>query len=216
LVIGGSPVYGLIPEGPYADAIYETFLQLLAGQSLARDQSDFIERISIPGRRTGEMIRLHSKAELPIIAVTDLRGIYGWKINALVSDAVHKVYDAESTPAGASLHHALTDFLNRVYFELHNLGQMSRDRAMNFAATNIFQAASAFAKALDEGRVLEAVAVEKSPVCRMHSDCWELYLTFYDPDDDRRATSVFHFTVDVSDVMPVTVGTVKSWMRRRI
>jgi thiazoline dehydrogenase / protease len=177
LVIGGSPVYGIIPEGPYADAIYETFLELLAGQSVARHQSDFVERISIPGRRTGELIRLHSKAELPIVAVTDLRGIYGWKINALVSDAVHRIYDGESTPAGASLDHALTDFLNRVYFELHNLGQMSRDRAMNFAATNIFQAASVFARAIDEGRVLDTIAVNKSPVCRLHSDCWDLSLT---------------------------------------
>jgi cyanobactin maturation PatA/PatG family protease len=215
LVIGGSPVYGLIPEGPYADAIYETFLQLLAGQSLARDQSDFVERISIPGRRTGEMIRLHSKAELPIVAVTDLRGIYGWKINALASDAVHRIYGAESTPAGVSLHHALTDFLNRVYFELHNLGQMSRDRAMNFAATNIFQAASVFARAIDEGRVLDTIAVNKSPVCRLHSDCWDLSLTFFDPDNETRAAKIVQFTIDVSDMMPVTVGDVKSWLKRR-
>lgn len=217
LAIDGAPVYGLVPDGPFDDAIYDTFLQLLADQSLARDQSDFIERISIPGRRTGEMIRLHSKAELPILAVTDLRGIYGWKINALVRDAVVSAgLQSGSGQADQSLYDAIVNFLNRVYFELRNYGSTSRDRAMNFAATNCVQAASAFARALAEGRALETVAVKKSPICRMHSDCWDLYLTFNDPDDDRRATRVFQFTVDVSDMMPVTVGTVKSWTKRRI
>lgn len=215
LVIDGAPVYGLAPQGPYDDTIYEIFVQLLAGQTLARDQADFVERISVPGRRTGEMIRLHSKAELPILNVTDVRGIYGWKINALVSDAVNRIHGAESTPAAISLHHALTNFLNRVYFELHNLGQMSRDRAMNFAATNIFQAASVFAQAIDGGRVLDTIVVNKSPICRLHSDCWDLSLTFFDPDNEKRAARLFNFTIDVSDMMPVTVGDVKSWTQRR-
>lgn len=215
LVIDGAPVYGLIPGGPYEDTIYEIFVQLLAGQTLAQDQADFVERISIPGRRSGEMIRLHSKAELPILNVTDVRGIYGWKINALVNDAVNRIYGAESTPGGISLHDGLTNFLNRVYFELHNLGQMSRDRAMNFAATNIFQAASVFAQAIDGGRVLDTIVVDKSPICRMHSDCWDLLLTFFDPDNDKRAAKIFRFTIDVSDTMPVTVGDVRSWKQRR-
>jgi thiazoline dehydrogenase / protease len=215
LVIDGTPVYGLIPQGPYGDAIYSIFLQLLAGQCLARDQADFVERISIPGRRTGEMIRLYSKAELPILNVTDVRGIYGWKINALVTEAVNRIYGEEATPAGISLHNALTYFLNRVYFELHNLGQMSRDRAMNFAATNLFQAASVFARAIDEGRVLDTINVKKSPICRLHSDCWDLSLTFFDPENEKRAAKIFQFTIDVSDMMPVTVGDVKSWLQRR-
>jgi cyanobactin maturation PatA/PatG family protease len=215
LVIDGTPVYGLVPQGPYDATIYEVLVQLLAGQTLARDHADFVERISVPGRRTGDMIRLHSNAELPILNVTDVRGIYGWKINALVSDAVNRTYGTESTPAGISLHHALTNFLNRVYFELHNLGQMSRDRAMNFAATNIFQATSVFAQAIDGGRVLDTIVVHKSPICRLHSDCWDLSLTFFDPDNRKRAAQLFHFTIDVSDVMPVTVGDVKSWTQRR-
>ncbi len=49
----------------------------------------------------------------------------------------------------------------------------------------------------------------------MHSDCWELYLTFHDPLDMKRAEKIFQFTVDVSDMLPVTVGEVRSWARRR-
>jgi cyanobactin maturation PatA/PatG family protease len=215
LVIDGAPVYGLIPDGPFDEAIYDTFVRLLADQSLPRDQADFVERISVPGRRTGETIRLQSKARLPILAVKDLRGIYGWKINALVTDAVSSIYGAERSRASLALHNALTDFLNRVYFDLHNLGQMSRDRAMNYAATNLFQAASVFAAALNDGRVLDTIVVDKSPSCRMHSDCWDLSLTFFDPDNEARAAKIFQFTIDVSDVMPVTVGEVKSWPKRR-
>jgi PatG C-terminal len=46
---------------------------------------------------------------------------------------------------------SLTAFLNRVYHDLHNLGQTSRDRALNFQATNIFQATSVCADAIASG-----------------------------------------------------------------
>jgi thiazoline dehydrogenase / protease len=218
LEMDGGPIYALDPKGPYADAIYELLLQLLNGQILPQDVVGFVERVSIPARHTGRKFELLSRAEVPVLALTDVRGIYGWQINALVSEAVAAAalrYGSGQDHA-ASLHDDMVSFLKRVYFELRNYGSTSRDRAMNFAATNCVQAASVFVKALAEGRVLEAIAVEKSPVCRMHSDCWELYLTFYDPDNSKRATRVFQFTVDVSDIMPVTVGAVKSWTKMRL
>jgi cyanobactin maturation PatA/PatG family protease len=216
LEMDGGPIYALEPKGPYADAIYEVLLQLLAGQILPQDVAEFVERVSIPAMRTGRTVELLSRVEVPVVALTNLRGIYGWQINALVRDAVAAaVPQSGSSRDYEALHDATAGFLRRVYFELRNYGSTSRDRAMNFAATNCVQAASVFFKSLAEGRVLETIAVEKSPVCRMHSDCWELYLTFYDPDDSKRATRVFHFTVDVSDMMPVTVGAVKSWTKRR-
>jgi cyanobactin maturation PatA/PatG family protease len=214
LEIDGAPIYALEPKGPYADEIYEHLLCLLAGQILPQHVAEFIERVSIPARRTGRVIELLSRAKIPVIALTDVRGIHGWPINELVSDAV-----ASAMPPGSgirdheTLRNALANFLKRVYFDLHNYGLTSRDRAMNYAATNCCQAASAFIKGLAEGRVLETIAVEKSPVCRMHSDCWEIYLTFNDLDNAKRATRIFHFTVDVSDMIPVTVGAVKSWTR---
>jgi cyanobactin maturation PatA/PatG family protease len=214
LEMDGAPIYALEPKGPYADEIYEHLLCLLAGQILPEHAAEFIEQVSIPARRTGRVVDLLSRAKIPGIALTNVRGIHGWPINALVSDAL-----ASAIPSGSSiqddetLRNALVNFLKRVYFDLHNYGLTSRDRAMNYAATNCCQAASVFIKALAEGRVLRTITVDKSPVCRMHSDCWEIYLTFDDPDNVKRATRVFHFTVDVSDMMPVTVGAVKSWTR---
>jgi thiazoline dehydrogenase / protease len=213
LEIDGAPIYALEPMGPFAESIYEIFLQLLTGETLAEDADEFIERVSIPAQRAGRTVELLSGAKVPVIRLTNLRGIYGWQINALAPDAVTAAVPSGSGQEPQALRDALADFLKRVYFERHNYGLTSRDRAVNFAATNCFQAASAFARALAGGRVLKTIVVDKSPNCRMHSDCWELYLDFYDPNDRKRAIQVFQFTIDVSDIMPVTVGTVKSWMK---
>ncbi|NER95556.1 MAG: hypothetical protein F6J86_17225 [Symploca sp. SIO1B1] len=55
--------------------------------------------------------------------------------------------------------------------------------------------------------------VEKSPLCRPESDCWDVKLTFFDPSHrTQRARKVYRFTVDVSDVVSVTIGRVHSWV----
>jgi PatG C-terminal/Family of unknown function (DUF5838) len=48
-------------------------------------------------------------------------------------------------------------------------------------------------------------------ICRMDSDCWDVQLKFFDPENSRRAKKVFRFTIDVSDLIPVTLGEVRSW-----
>ncbi|MFD3506048.1 hypothetical protein [Nocardia sp. NPDC058666] len=94
---------------------------------------------------------------------------------------------------------------------MRNLGATSRDRALNFAATNAFQAASTFATALAAGMALDTIGVEKSPFGRIDSDCWDVKLRFFDPENSRRAKKVFWFTIDVSDPLPVTLGDVRTW-----
>jgi hypothetical protein len=78
-------------------------------------------------------------------------------------------------------------FLNRIYYDLRNLGTTSQDRALNFAATNAFQAASTFAEAVATEMELDSITVEKSPFCRLDSDCWDVKLKFFDPENSRRA-----------------------------
>jgi hypothetical protein len=58
---------------------------------------------------------------------------------------------------------------------------------------------------------LDSITVEKSPFCRMDSDCWDVKLIFFDPENSNRAQKVYRFTIDVSDVLPVTLGAVRSW-----
>lgn len=55
------------------------------------------------------------------------------------------------------------------------------------------------------------IEVEKSPFCRINSDCWDVKLKFFDPENGRRARKVYLFTIDVSDRIPVTLGQIRSW-----
>lgn len=93
-----------------------------------------------------------------------------------------------------------------------NLGRASPERAMNFAGTNAFQVAAVFEQAARENLVLDVTETERSPVCRPDSDCWDVKLTFFDPVSRLTISrKVCRFTVDVIDVVPVTVGKVRSW-----
>jgi cyanobactin maturation PatA/PatG family protease len=124
------------------------------------------------------------------------------------------VCDKAAAPSKAALRGSLASFLHRIYFDYfdwRNLGQTAGDRALNFAATNAFQAASTFAEAVARGMELDKIEVEKTPFCRLDSDCWDVKLKFFDPENSSRAKKVFRFTIDVRDPMPVTLGEVRSW-----
>ncbi|MCP4549327.1 MAG: peptidase S8, partial [bacterium] len=59
---------------------------------------------------------------------------------------------------------------------------------------------------------LDQIDVERSPICRPESDCWDVKLTFFNPTKRiEQARVVYRFTIDVSDVVPVTVGPVRHW-----
>jgi cyanobactin maturation PatA/PatG family protease len=211
LSLDGDTIYVLEPTGAFSDQIYEMFVLMLAGQLEPESSDEFVERISIPARQTNRTVELFSGQVVPVVKVHDLRGMYGWKVNTLVNAAMAAISRQVDEAQAPLVRQALTSFLNRVYNDLRNVGQTSRDRALNFAATNIFQAASVFAKAIAERRQLDTIKVEKSPFCRINSDCWDVKLEFFDPESSRRGRKVFRFTLDVVLQMPVTLGEVKSW-----
>lgn len=206
-----TPIYAIEPLGSFSREVYAALQELLSGQVQAEDSPEYIERVSIPGRITGRTVRLFSGQVVPVIEPDSPRGIYGWHINTLVSAAIEAV-GAEQTEAQESqMRRTLSSFLNRIYYDLRNLGQTSQDRALNFAATNAFQAAQTFSEAVGAGMELDSINVSKSPFCRLDSDCWDVQLKFFDPENSRRARKVFRFTIDVSDLIPVTLGEVRSW-----
>ena len=62
---------------------------------------------------------------------------------------------------------------------------------------------------------LDTMEVERSPICRPDSDCWDVKLTFFDPSKVfERARKEYRVTVDVGDVITVTVGDVRAWFDR--
>lgn len=205
-----TPVYAIEPVGSFSREVYSVLQDLLSGQVQAEDSEEYIERVSIPGRITGRTVRLFSGQVVPVIEPQSPRGMYGWHVNSLVSAAIEAV-GAESGADEGQMRRTLSSFLNRIYYDLRNLGQTSQDRALNFAATNAFQAAQTFSQAIGAGMELDSINVSKSPFCRMDSDCWDVQLKFFDPENSRRAKKVFRFTIDVSDLIPVTLGEVRSW-----
>lgn len=207
-----TPIYAIEPVGAFARDVYAILQELLGGQIAAEASNDYVERVSIPGVLSGRTVKLFSGQVVPVVEIYNARGLYGWKINRLVNAAIDTVRtQASQATENEAIRRTLRSFLNRIYYDLRNLGTTSQDRALNFSATNAFQAASTFAQAVGAGMELDSITVEKSPFCRLDSDCWDVKLKFFDPENSRRAKKVYRFTIDVSDIIPVTLGEVRNW-----
>jgi cyanobactin maturation PatA/PatG family protease len=201
-----TPIYAIQPAGPFAR---ETYVKMFEALTSSLDPEGVEQRVSIPGFISGST-NLWNGMIIPVVC-PDLRGIYTWRSSTLI-DAVRAAATPEATPPETEL----VDFLNRVYYELRNLGTIPQDRALNFAATNAYQAAHSLADAARRSLVLDSINVVKSPICRPDSDCWDVQLVMFDDEDERKPNRVYRFTVDVSDIIPVTVGHVRSWAKRAL
>jgi len=206
-----TPIYAIEPVGGFSRDVYEVLQGLLDGQIQAETDPNFVQRVSIPGVLTGRSVKLFSGQVVPVVEINNTRGLYGWKVNTLVTAAIASVQEQSNDAEEDAIRRTLSSFLNRIYYDLRNLGTTSQDRALNFASTNAFQAASTFAQAVGAGYELDSINVEKSPFCRLDSDCWDVKLKFFDPENSRRAKKIYRFTIDVSDTIPVTLGEVRSW-----
>lgn len=201
-----TPIYAITPHGPYARESYERLRQFLQGQI-----TEGVERVSIPGVVAGSA-RLLSGQTVPALYPT-LRGMCSWSTVALVSTVLgDRPTEANAQENYDSRAEGIQNFLERIYYELRNLGTTSHERAINYAATNAFQLEQVFERAVNENMVLDTIDVEKSSLCRDESDCWDVKLMFFNPErQHQQARKVYRFTVDVSDVVPVTIGRVRSW-----
>jgi cyanobactin maturation PatA/PatG family protease len=209
-----TPIYAIEAEVPFAREVYEFLRKAVNGQIQSETSANYISRVSLPGVLSNKTVRLFSGQVVPVV-VAQYRGLWSWNVKAVI-DAALASFDAKKHE---SVRACLQNFLDKVYYELRNLGQSSPDRALNYSATNAFQASDAMSRALHPKEVvpgaglymLDNIAVSKSPFCRMDSDCWDVKLRFFDPENERRARMVMRFTVDVSDELPVTMGPVRHW-----
>lgn len=197
LNLDATPIYAIAPSGPYASLTYERLREFLADEN--------VERVSIPGY-IGGSVRLMSGQAVPLI-IPEVRGIYSWTVPALIDSLV------QTTPRASreNVTPKVREYLERIYYEYRNLGITPQERALNFSATNAFQAEAVMRDAAIGDLGLNSITVEKSPICRPDSDCYDVKLQFFNLEDNRRSGKVYRFTIDVSDVIPVTIGTVRSW-----
>jgi len=206
LNLDATPIYAIVPMGPFASVIYERLREFLADTK--------VERVSIPGY-IGGTIKLMSGQSVPVI-VPEVRGMYSWTLNALSEDAMRNMTVSETMTAERveMAEKQLKAYLNRIYYDYRNLGTTPQERALNFSATNAFQIASIMVTETEEGKqrsALDWIRVERSPICRPDSDCYDVKLGFFNPDNNQSARKVHRFTVDVSEVLPVMIGDVRSW-----
>lgn len=222
-----TPIYALEAEVPYAEGVYTALRDALWGQNQPEaDKSNFVARVSVPGTLTGRTVRLFSGQIVPVVVVQG-RGLWAWNVDILM-DSLRGAVDALLTKRKVpqevrDLHlnevvETTKQVLNRIYYDMRNLGQTSSDRALNYAVTNTFQLTQGLATSMtsdrgDQPKVLQLrdYSVEKSPYGRLDSDCWDVKLRFFDPDNVLRAMKVLRFTVDVSDVLPVPMGPIRFW-----
>jgi cyanobactin maturation PatA/PatG family protease len=197
LNLDAAPIYAIAPAGPYASLTYDRLCDFLADQN--------VERVSIPGH-IGGSVRLMSGQVVPVI-IPQVRGMYSWTVPALIDSLMQ----ATPTASRENVTGKLREYLERIYYEYRNLGITPQERALNFSATNAFQVATVMTDAAIGDLGLNTITVEKSPICRPDSDCYDVELQFFNLQDSRRAGKVYRFTIDVSDVIPVTIGTVRSW-----
>ena len=208
LNLDATPIYAIQPQGAFASEVYNLLRQFLKEQA-----EQGVERVSIPGVIIGQ-VRLMSGQTVPVIG-PEPRCMYSWTTAALVEAVIgtppQKSAKTDKKEEYTQKRDVIANFLERVYHELRNLGITSQERAMNYAVANIANAKNIFEAALKKKLELHNIDVVASPICRPSSDCWDVKLIFFDPENVLRAKSVHRFTIDVSDVCPVMVGQVRSW-----
>jgi hypothetical protein len=212
LVIDGTPVYAIRPQGAFAGDSYKVLQEFLLEQL-----EDKVDRVAVAGVLAGTATLLMGQA-VPVI-VPEPRGLYSWKTGALVEAVVGPPPAQRANEARRAAYRlkrsSVQNFLERVYHELRNLGVLPQDRAMNFAASNAFELGGIYNSVLQEEMELDTIKATPSPIGRPGSDCWDLEIHFFYPQRHvQTVRKVYRYTVDVSDVVPATIGPVRSWYTR--
>jgi cyanobactin maturation PatA/PatG family protease len=218
LMLDLTPIYAVEAEaGPYADEVYDQFRVALRNQAYPPDDPEYVSRVSIPGMLTNRTKRLYSGQVVPVV-VAQPRGLYTWNEPRLVDAVVEAVLQDVPKADTDYVRKTTRNFLDKVYYQLRNLGQSSPDRAINYAATNAFIFTEGIANGILSGTLmpvspdqrnlytLDTITASKSAYCRVDSDCWDIQLTFYDPENVLRSRAVYQSTIDVSDLMPVQLA----------
>ena len=113
---------------------------------------------------------------------------------------------------------SLVKILDKFYSEYSNVGVRSQDRAINYAASNTIELTKMIQAAggNEGGRIFfDNIGFEPSASCRPGSECCVVKINFFVPDETEKSRRIFRFTIDVSDLDPVSRGDGKDWCVRK-
>lgn len=193
------PIYAVHPYGAYAAAVYARIIQIYEAQV-----DGAIQRVAVAGQAGGSSHLLDGHI-VGNVNVSSPRNIVAWNTQDLANAAL-------GSRASAAAKSNFENFLQRIYHELRNHGVTNESRALNYAATNAAQAGSVFTQAFKDGMQLASITATPSPIARPGTVTYDVNMTFFDPTSRfEKAKKVFRFMVDISHVMPVGVGQVRSW-----
>lgn len=208
------PVYAIRPGNTYAADAYALLRDFLQPFDDKAGEAEAIDLVSIPGHIVGET-KLYSGEVVPVIE-PNMRAMYNWRAKDLI-EGVFETYKAEKkealSPEQEGKYKAeVSNFVHRIYHEFRNLGVTSADRAMNHMGTNVFGPGKVIQQMIINEYSLRSMSVQPSAICRPNSDCQDVMLKFFKPNDRlKTSTWVFRYTVDVSKEIPVSIGQPRSW-----
>lgn len=217
----GQPLYALRPLHTLALAVLATFANMLFDQARVTEEEEGVpnpkrsDRVSIAARIIGE-ITLYNGQTVPMLDAS-LRGLFNWRLELILDDVLGPKPGSDDEQANleyAENRDRVANFLERIYYEVRNLGQTPQERAINYLATNAFQIKQAIVDAAKSKLELDSIYAEPSPICRPKSDCYDTIMRFFDPQNRLgRAIDEYRLTVDVNDVVPVGIGKLRHWAR---
>jgi hypothetical protein len=217
----GTPIYVIQPMGPFAEDAYRELVDFYAGQigypldvdytgtpqQQEQTESDApesvlpVEHVAISGVIVGEA-RLSTNEVVPVI-VPHMRGTASWSTEDLIRQLCSTCFKGMDPET-------IRQILLRMYEETKNFGATPEDRAINYAAVNVFEiliAAKGLPELPSDGKwEFDTVTAGRSQICRTDSECYDVEFSFYNPENLQQARRVRVVTVDVSDVVPVMIG----------
>ncbi len=186
------------------------------------------ERVAIPGVIQGE-VQLITGVRLPAIK-PDMRGTAEWsqaRMLDILLDAVrHSSQGIELTePDRVTLTGKIRRIIERLDHSVRNPGLAPEHRALNHAATRLFVALGEVAGELmtnDPAAVgatartyeLDDIVVKPSEIGYAGSDCWDVEVSFFNPNNKEEALVVVAQTIDVNDTIPALTDKPRKFRRR--
>ncbi|MCP4119830.1 MAG: PatA/PatG family cyanobactin maturation protease [Desulfobacteraceae bacterium] len=206
LTINDTPVYAIRPSPAFSGVIYQRLMRYLEKQI-----GDENHMITIAGVIAGTK-RLLSGQRVPVV-IPNPRLMNQWTIETLIEGLLGEAPHADNERVIFHKKEAgVRDFLYRLINDFSNMGIAPGDRVLNFAATRALEIRQVFESAVENEMRFTDIRVNQLNFQRPGSQCREVVLMFSDPKKpSRRAGRRYGFTVDVSEVIPVTIGEVRSW-----